>query len=107
MRRRSIFEYRKNHAVTLLKNYETTNVVRYVPTFLVLTFLQGVFKLITSFEPTFIESASRMVWWLLRNSRELYLDRLFVQEHVRRVTDEERIIPMLVRPRIPLELLSE
>jgi GT2 family glycosyltransferase len=102
----SIFEYRKNHTITLLKNYELSNVIRFTPMYLLLVLLQGAYYLSLRRDPVYLGSSFKAIYWILKNSRRLYRERMRIQTLIRRV-DDKTILQLLSKPRIPLELLAD
>ena len=97
-----LFHLRKNHITSLIKNYELKNTIKYLP--LYLTFLFGhAFLTILQGKTNVALAYIKAVYWVLRNFRYIYTQRLIVQSSIRRVPDST-IMEHMTKPRIPWHL---
>ncbi len=99
-----LFHLRKNHITTLVKNYELHNAVKYSGVYLTYLILHGAFRLSRGDVRTPV-TYLRAIVWVLRNLPNIWGKRLWVQTHVRRVSDQE-IMKLMTPTRIPLHFLG-
>jgi GT2 family glycosyltransferase len=91
----------KNQFVCLLKNYNTTNMIKYAVLYLIIYLATGLFL----FEPFIIRRNDKKAWikgrlqayyWIFRNIRKLRNSRYEVQHTIRKVSDSE-IMKYMIR----------
>ncbi|MGC9086850.1 MAG: glycosyltransferase family 2 protein [Thermoproteota archaeon] len=89
-----LYHSRKNQVSTLIKNYSTKNVVKYV-TYLYVRYILFTLSLIFKKRITYaLEYLKAMVWPIV-NLRILLTKRKFVQKYIRKVSDGEVMKRML------------
>jgi len=99
-----LFHLRKNHIMSLMKNYEFKNVVKYLPMYLAFLFLHGVYLTLRGrlYVPlTYLKS----LLWVLKNFKYVYSQRVRVQRIVKVVPDSV-VMKCMTKPRIPWHFLK-
>jgi GT2 family glycosyltransferase len=99
-----LFHLRKNHIMSLMKNYELKNLAKYLPMYLAFLFLHGVYLALRGklYVPlTYLKS----LLWILKNFKYIYSQRLRVQLLVRVVPDSV-IMKCMTKPRVPWHFLK-
>jgi GT2 family glycosyltransferase len=98
-----LFNLRKNHIMSLLKNYELRNVLKYLPIYVTFLAAHALFSTVKDKKST-VFAYFKAILWILINFRYIYAQRLRVQRLVRRVPDSE-VMKCMVPPRIPWHFL--
>jgi hypothetical protein len=91
------FFFTRGHLLTLMKNYDLCNLARQLATLVFIELALSVTLLPT--EPTRALAKLRAILWCLRNLRDAWVKRLFVQTKVRRIPDRE-LMRLMRRPRL-------
>jgi len=98
-----LFHLRKNHMMTLMKNYELKNLMKYLPMYLAFLLLHGVYSALRGklYVPlTYLKS----FLWILKNFKYIYSQRLKVQRLIRVVPDSI-VMKYMTKPMMPWHLL--
>jgi len=100
---RILLHLRKNHMMTLMKNYELKNLMKYLPMYLAFLLLHGFYSALRGklYVPlTYLKS----FLWILKNLKYIYSQRLKVQRLIRVVPDSI-VMKYMTKPMIPWHLL--
>jgi GT2 family glycosyltransferase len=82
-----VFHHTKNRVTSLIKNYNLTNLTKYMFPSLFIEISRAVVTL--RLEPSHSIATLKAVLWVGRNLKRTWRKRGFVQNYVRRVTDKE------------------
>jgi GT2 family glycosyltransferase len=99
-----LFHLRKNHIMSLIKNYELKNTMKYLPTYLTFLLIHGLYsgwRGRTHVLPIYL----RAMGWVLTKLQYVYAQRLKVQRRVRRIRDSE-VMRYMTKLRIPWHFLN-
>ena len=97
------FHFYKNTITILLKNYELSNVVKYLPVSIFIAFCVSIFPLLRR---DFKDACNRLATclkatiWNVLNFRQTWVKHLRVQHLVRRVPDEKMLKMMIKKPTV-------
>ncbi|MEM1943975.1 MAG: glycosyltransferase family 2 protein [Candidatus Caldarchaeum sp.] len=89
-----VYHTRKNHIVTLLKNYSLSNAIKYV-TYLYIKYVMFTMKLLSEKKIQCASAYVKAMIWPIINLKKIATARNIVQKFVRRVSDEEIMEKML------------
>jgi GT2 family glycosyltransferase len=93
------FSFAKNRLFTLIKNYDTRNLIRFLPPVVFLE-IARVVLLLRKQSPR-ARAKLRALFWCLTNLKQIWKKRLYVQSFVRAVPDSE-VMKYMVRPNLSL-----
>jgi len=96
------FHMCKNHIMTLLKNYQSINLLKYLMPYLTFVLLHAIYKALKK-DYGITGAYLKAILWNLRNIKYIYLQRLKVQRS-RRISDVE-IKKLMSLPSIPWQYL--
>ena len=98
-----LFHLRKNHVVSMLKNYEMRNVVKYLPWYVTYLGMHAAYRFARNDSKTLTAYVKACIWVVV-NIRYVFIQRARVQSLVRRVPDRE-VMKYMVKPQVPLYFL--
>jgi GT2 family glycosyltransferase len=82
------FHSAKNVIVTLIKNFETRSLVRFLPATLLFTLCRGLYVSVRQGNPTVFSYTVKGLSWPVFNLRKILIKRSLVQSRIRKVSDE-------------------
>ena len=92
----AIFIARRNHLMTLIKNYSLRNLLRFLPAILFRMALFSV-KLALGGEFPYASAYIRAMLWILMKLKYIWKKRMWVQYKVRKVSDEQ-VMRVMLKP---------
>lgn len=92
-----VFHYTKNRIMSLIKNYDMKNILKYIPTLLFLEVIRAVVTLRRRSDHSL--ATLKGILWVAKNFTKIWKKRLFVQYHVRRDLDSH-IMKYIAKPNI-------
>jgi GT2 family glycosyltransferase len=93
------FSFAKNRLITLIKNYDTRNLIRFLPPAVFLEIARVV--LLLPKQSSRARAKLGALFWCLMNLKQIWKKRLYVQSFVRAVPDSE-VMKYMVRPNLSL-----
>lgn len=91
---RMIFLFAKNRITTLLKNYNTINMLKYVPLLLIFDLARAII-LIKNKKLSYSFAILLAIWWNLRNLKKIWIKRSVVQRLIRKYPDSHVMTHMV------------
>lgn len=98
------FHLRKNHILTLIKNYNFGNLIKYMPSYVFLLLLHSLYMALKK-EIRVSFACLRAILWNIHNFRLGYLKRRYVQIKLRKLSDEQ-IKRCMTKPIFPRYLVK-
>ena len=93
------FFFTRNNLIMFTKNYSSTNLVKYLPLFILLRTFVTIYNALKSKNPKYIKLLFDAIVWNLINLKKTLIKRWRVQKSIRRVRDEE-LIGRVISPKI-------
>lgn len=79
--------FNKNRLMTIIRNYETTNLIRALPAAVAFILMAATFEAVVGKKPKWASKRITGIMWCIRNLRTILSDRKGIQRNVRKTDD--------------------